>query len=390
MCRLKILAFSSWFLPGYKAGGPIRTLVNIIQHLRDDFSFMVITRDRDLGDETPYSGIDSNSWTLVGDAAVKYLGPVGGSLIRLRKIIIESCPDVLYLNSFFDFAFSITPLLLCQAGLIPRTIPIVIAPRGEFADAALAIKARRKAYFLSIAKLIGLYERVIWQAGSESEQRDIRAVWGKKAKIVVAPDLPSRLEISSESKEARSKTPGLLRAVFLSRLATIKNLEGALNILKSVEATVKFDIYGPLEDHDYWNRCQAIIAELPANISVQYRGAVANSKVGDVFLQHDLLFFPTFSESFGHVILEALLAGCPVLISDQTPWQDLEVRNAGWVVPLDEPVIFKNILQRVARMDTDEYLIWSHGAYRCGAEVCNDQTLVDLNRNLFRNAIKNL
>jgi glycosyltransferase involved in cell wall biosynthesis len=46
------------------------------------------------------------------------------------------------------------------------------------------------------------------------------------------------------------------------------------------------------------------------------------------------MVLPTYNENFGYVILEALLAGCPVILSDQPPWRDLEARQVGWTIPL--------------------------------------------------------
>jgi hypothetical protein len=35
--KLKIMTFVGSYLPGYKAGGPIRTLANIVDRLGDEF-----------------------------------------------------------------------------------------------------------------------------------------------------------------------------------------------------------------------------------------------------------------------------------------------------------------------------------------------------------------
>ncbi len=51
--RITILAFIGHYLPGYKAGGPIRTLENMVDALGDEFEFRIVTSDRDLGDGDP-------------------------------------------------------------------------------------------------------------------------------------------------------------------------------------------------------------------------------------------------------------------------------------------------------------------------------------------------
>jgi glycosyltransferase involved in cell wall biosynthesis len=124
--------------------------------------------------------------------------------------------------------------------------------------------------------------------------------------------------------------------VFISRISPKKNLLFALRMLQSVLGDISFDIYGPIEDARYWNRCEKAIGTLPPNVRVKYMGMVEHEKVGEVFAEHDLFLFPTLGENYGHVICEALSAGCPVLISDQTPWRHLQEEGAGWDIPLAE------------------------------------------------------
>ena len=65
--KKRILVFIDWFLPGYKGGGPIQSVANLIQHLKDDFDFSVITRDTDYCETTPYKEIKSNQWNVLPD-----------------------------------------------------------------------------------------------------------------------------------------------------------------------------------------------------------------------------------------------------------------------------------------------------------------------------------
>jgi hypothetical protein len=58
-----------------------------------------------------------------------------------------------------------------------------------------------------------------------------------------------------------------------------------------------------------------------------------------------------------------LLVGRPVLISDQTPWLDLEVHKSGKVIPLDNNDRFEKTLAELAEMNQTEYDQWSKGAW---------------------------
>ena len=83
---MKILVVVSHYLPGYKAGGPIRTVANIIKKLGDEFEFYVVTSDRDLGDTEPYADVEQGDWKKVGKAQTLYLAPTQQSLVAWRRL----------------------------------------------------------------------------------------------------------------------------------------------------------------------------------------------------------------------------------------------------------------------------------------------------------------
>ena len=365
---MRILTFVGYYFPGYKAGGPIRTLANMVDRLGDEFQFKIITADRDFGDTKPYPGIRIDGWNSVGKADVFYMSPGRRSLSDFRRPLCSTEYDVLYLNSFFSPHFTIKPLLLRRLGLIPDR-PLIIAPRGEFSPGALGLKSLKKLVYITVARAFGLYKGAGWQASSEHEETDIRQWFGSNARVIIAPNLPPLINAADKPKAVKGKTKGCLKIIFLSRISRMKNLDGALDMLKELKGKVEFNIYGPMEDKLYWAECQKIISSLPENIKVKYRGSIAHDKVGAVMREHDLFLFPTLGENFGHVILEALCAGCPVLISDQTPWRDLEEKGVGWDLPLSKPEMFQEVLQKCVDMNDEEYVKWSERARGYGLGV---------------------
>ena len=60
-----VLVFAAAFLPGFKAGGPIRSVANLIRRTQHSFRYAVVTRDRDLGDAVPYSDVRIGEWNEV-------------------------------------------------------------------------------------------------------------------------------------------------------------------------------------------------------------------------------------------------------------------------------------------------------------------------------------
>jgi glycosyltransferase involved in cell wall biosynthesis len=165
-----------------------------------------------------------------------------------------------------------------------------------------------------------------------------------------------------------------------------KNLHGAIQMLDGVRGDIRFDIYGPVTDAAYWARCQALLARLPANVRTRYHGPLSHDQVPGALAAADVFLFPTLGENFGHVIIEALVQGCPVLTSDQTPWRALAARRAGWDLPLARPSAFRDALQRLADMDDGEYRPWSAGALAMGTAHAADSQAELSNRELFRRA----
>ena len=384
--RTRILVTTDYYLPGYKGGGPMRTLVNMVYLLSDEFHFNIITADRDLGDPVPYAGIACNTWQPLGRSDVFYFSRRRLSLLALCKIIRATKHDALYLNSFFSPTFTVAPLLLRRFGLIPK-LPVVLAPRGELSSGALALKTFKKRAFFLLARTLDLYGEVVWQASSEYEEKDIRWRFGDRAQVVVAPDLPALASAKNKQLYRRRKVGGSLKVAFLSRVSRMKNLDGALMMLGRLRGAIQLNIYGPLEDKNYWLKCQKIIESLPENIEACFRGSVAHDQVAGVLADHDLLLLPSLGENFGHVVLEALLAGCPVLISDRTPWRNLEAKGVGWDLPLEQPGRFVETLQRCVEMSAQEHDSLSQHARSFGLEQATNPAFLEKYQSLFRGAL---
>ena len=60
-------------------------------------------------------------------------------------------------------------------------------------------------------------------------------------------------------------------------------------------------------------------------------------------------------ENYGHAIIESLLADVPVLITDRTPWRNLEAEGLGLDAVLGDKRTFVDYLTKIAEMDYAEY-----------------------------------
>ncbi|WP_328348652.1 glycosyltransferase family 4 protein [Micromonospora sp. NBC_00421] len=323
----RVVATAGVFEPGFRGGGPIRSLRFILDTLPGDLDVTLITRDRDLHSPAPYPGLSGRLLRRDDRSAVFYLDPrAPRHWVRLIRHVRSRPIDLLYVNSIWS-PFSVVSILAVALRLV-RVGAILVAPRGELSPGALAIRALKKRLFLALWAPLLRWLRVRWQACSELEEKQIRAnlpwaqvmVNGNESPI---PEHPAPPVVAHD---------GPLRLVFVGRISPMKNLSMALEAVAGTTRPVEFDIFGPPEDAPYWSRCQQIIAAMPGHVWVRYLGELAAADVMPTFSRYDAFLFPTLGENFGHVILESLASGCPVICSDNTPFSKLIVDTGGVVV----------------------------------------------------------
>lgn len=323
----RVLAFTPTFLPGYRGGGPIKSMVEILDNLPESVKVSLVTSDRDLGDAMPYPGL-SGRVVHRGPHEILYLNWHDPrqwlTFLRWAK---RDPVDLIYVNSLWSPLFTVLPIMEYRLGLL-KSRELLIAPRGELSPGALVIKSRKKKLFLRAwAPLLRRIDPM-WHASTEMEKGAILRVFPWARTVV---QINSRGNAPSEDIITSGQRA---RFVFISRISEMKNLQFALNALQYVRSEIDFDIYGPLEDIDYWTTCQRMMAELPRNVRARYVGVLRPDQVQATFAQYDGFILPTLGENFGHVIAESLSAGCPVMCSQRTPWT--EVLNQGGGVALAE------------------------------------------------------
>lgn len=380
--KKRILITIDWFLPGYKAGGPIQSCANLIAHLKDEYDFWVITRNTDYKSDEPYVGVPANTWyPLEEGVQVYYFSKDSLSYASLRRVITSVPIDVMYINGIFSKYFSIIPLLIAKRN---KRVPVIVAARGMFAPGAVDVKAGKKKTFFFAAKWLGLYNGIIFHATNQTEKEYIHAKVGKQVNIIVAPNLPKVINTGDLYSPA-PKEKGLLKLVSIARISPEKNVRYALQILKEniYVGKIFFDMYGPVNDVAYWKDCQRIIKNLPANIVVTYHGSLPSSLVPATLAKYHALFLPTRGENFGHIILESLAAGLQVIISDQTPWRNLEALQVGCDLPLADQAQFSVAIQHLLDLDQYAYEIKRENALQYAQQFIQDEALLAANKALF-------
>lgn len=246
MDKQKVLIFIDWFSPGYKAGGPTTSNVNIVEHLKDIFDFYVITSDTDYNEKTPYSGITPDTWIKKCEGlSVYYFSKGRLSLNSLKRVAKDAGCNVWYINGIYSKYFSIFPLLLASQ-IKPKRI--IVSARGMLSPHALSIKTIPKKIYLRTANLLGLFRHVIFHATNDEEANYIKQAIGNNAQTISIENLPRK---ASAEFFATSKNNDKIKLASFARISPEKNTLYAIQCLKSCKAEVEYDIYGQINSQSY-------------------------------------------------------------------------------------------------------------------------------------------
>jgi len=348
------LILCDWFLPGYMAGGPIQSVAALTHHLRDEFEFSILTTDRDFKSTQPYEGIVADRWTEFAGRKVYYISPSMLNAETIENLINSTPHDLLYINSLYSKFFAVIPLQLRRQKKI--TAPVVLAPRGMLSEGALKTKTLKKKLFLAYARALGLFKGITWQSTSTQETAEIHNRISRNAFVREASNLPNVPPVA----HTIAKQAGELKLCNIARICDTKNVHFAIEVLTHYkgQGQISFDIFGPVEDPAYWEKCRHTAAKLPANVVMRYNGSIPPSEVAGILAAHHALFLPSHNENFGHGIVEALFSARPVLISDQTPWRHLHQKQVGFDLDLDEPGKFLAAIEELLSLDNTAYQTW--------------------------------
>ncbi|MFL3664084.1 MAG: glycosyltransferase family 4 protein [Flavobacteriales bacterium] len=377
MKKNTILIFIDWYKPGYKAGGPIRSVSNMVDALKDHFQFYIVTRNTDYLETTPYSNINTNQWNNIDNTQVFYLSKENTKRSTIHVLIDEIQPDIVYCNSFYSPYFSLIPIHYAKK----KKIKTILAVRGMLSKGSLNVKKAKKRTFINFIKWVGLFKKITFHATTNEEKQDIENTFGKQPTVIVANNLPEQKTYSFIEKR---KTENSILLVSVARIAPEKNTLYAIEALKNCKSKVNFDIFGPIYNQEYWSKCLKSINELPVNVNVNYKGALPHDEIDTTLQQYHALFLPSTGENFGHIIIEAMANACVPIISDKTPWRNLATENVGFDINLANLKQFTTTIDKLASIDETTFNEMARNAFLYAQQVTNNQLLIEQYKQLFQ------
>ncbi|MCB0697383.1 MAG: hypothetical protein KDC07_08460, partial [Chitinophagaceae bacterium] len=182
---MRVLITYQYFLPAYKAGGPVQSIKNTANFLSSiqDVETYILCSDADM--DGTKSDVQLDCWTDFQTNVKVYYNSVSGSKTEILNIIEGIKPDVIFINGLYSMLYTIYPLM--YKGNARK----ILSVRGMLHPGALSQKSAKKKIFLTAFKMFGLHKNCEYHATTDEETGYIKDLFGGDKKIWMVPNLPN-------------------------------------------------------------------------------------------------------------------------------------------------------------------------------------------------------
>lgn len=219
------------------------------------------------------------------------------------------------------------------------------------------------------SNIIGLYlKKIIWNVYFKDFLKLCDAIvvtneldsfyLKNKLKLNTVHYVPNTLDMNSLNKENRHDAIKKLNLFdknnYLLYMGRIHHHKGLHLLFKGLLETIKLIdhlyliVAGPVEDKKYFKTLNKFISNNNLQNKIIFLGQVEKQTKNLLYSIADFLVHPSKSENFGMSIAESLFLGLPVIISDKTPWLEIEKFKCGYIINYNNSIkelnlIFHNI-----------------------------------------------
>lgn len=296
-------------------------------------------------------GFDS---TRVPSAVDLYLVPCAfprwhwaPALVRTLKSVLAQA-QLVHLHGLWQHPVWATARLCRVAG-----VPYVLKPCGMLDRWSLSHRAWRKRMYAFLLEQWTVRGAAAVQFTSDSE-RNGSETFGSPAPACVVPLglLPTAYEDLPPAGNFRCRYPALAGrpvVLFLGRLHPKKRPDLLLEAVGGLAGrcpNATLVLAGPGERR-YVSRLQAQARTLGLNGQVVFAGLLRGRAVQEALVDADVFVLPSLQENFGVAVVEAMAAGCPVIVSPQVALAEEIERNGAGLVVAPQAEELRDAIQRL-------------------------------------------
>lgn len=302
---------------GISAGGPSRTVPSLCRHISAaDLQLhveIVTTVDDRFGPNVACPDIETHAVaSAAGRQALR-------KLLENRVTAAKAAAETVLLHDHGQWL----PINRYSAAAARRHgLKRIVSPRGMLTPWSLDHKRMRKKIAWLLFGRSDFLDAAVLHATSQQEADELRSL-GARQPIALIPNGVDHL--ATPAGDA-SKSCTML---FLSRLHPKKGVAELVAAWRAVRpAGWCLVLAGPDEAR------MVDSLRLSAADAITYAGEVEGDEKWRLLREAAVTVLPSYSENFGVVVAESLMAGTPVIATRGTPWRSLEENRCGWWIPM--------------------------------------------------------
>lgn len=345
---MKILHVVPSYFPAVRYGGPILSVHGLCKALAArGCEVEVFTTNVDgpresnvpLGVPVDMDGV--KVWYFPVPALRRlYWSPALGAALRRH---VERF-DVVHTHSVF-----LWPTWAASRAARDRRVPYVMAPRGMLVRELIRRKSTlAKKLWINLVERKNLALASLIHFTSQVEADDANALGLQFRKSCI---IPNGLELSEPVRGPTIDTPDAATAghepylLFLGRISWKKGLDRLIRAMPAVP-DCRLVVAGN-DEEGLQPRLQAIAAQAGVDGRVIFAGPVYGEDKAALLRRARMLVLPSYSENFGNVVLEAMAAGCPVVVTPEVGAADIVRDSGAGAVMAGDPAVLGEGIRRM-------------------------------------------
>lgn len=335
---MRILHVIPTYLPAIRYGGPIYSVHGLCKALAA------------LGHEVH---VYTTNVDGPGDSAVPLMQPVDWDGVKvwyfpsrhLRRLY-WSPPMGRYLRQnigHFDIAHLhsvfLWPTWAAARAAREARVPYVLSPRGMLVKHLIRRKSRwLKSAWIALIERRNIASAALIHVTSQAERKDLQTLHIPFVDAVVIPngaDAPhdwTAEALSADVAAAVARQPLIL---FLGRLNWKKGLDRLIKALQDIPAGHL--VAAGNDDENYLPELHRLAAGYGVTERISFISrTVSGADKEALFAAANVFVLPSYSENFGNTVIEAMLRGCPVIVTEEVGVADIvREAQAGQVVAVE-------------------------------------------------------